>query len=55
VEKSVFINKPVEEVFNYFIAEGYATNWQTGVTEVIDEGTRNTVGARYMEVRKYMG
>lgn len=55
VEKSVFINKPVEDVFDYLTVEGNATKWQAGVTEVIDEHPRNTVGSRYTEVRKFMG
>ena len=55
VEKSVVINKPVEEVFNYYVAEGNATEWQAGVVDVIDDGPRNTVGSRYTEVRKFMG
>ena len=55
VEKSVFINKPVEQVFGYIVTEGNGTKWQVGVDEVIDEGPRNTVGSRYTEVRKFMG
>lgn len=55
VEKSVFINKPVEVVFDYLTTEGNETKWQTGVVEVIDELPRNTVGSRYTEVRKFMG
>jgi uncharacterized protein YndB with AHSA1/START domain len=55
VEKSVFINKPVEEVFAFVTGEGNYTKWQPGVSEVIDLGPRNTVGARYIEVRKFMG
>ena len=55
VEKSVVINKPVEEVFGYLIAEGNGTKWQNGVVDVIDEGPRNIVGSRYTEVRKFMG
>jgi uncharacterized membrane protein len=55
VEKSVLINKPVEEVFNYIVTEGNGTKWQAGVVDVIDEGPRNNVGSRYTEVRKFMG
>ena len=55
VEKSVFINKPVEEVFGFLVAEGNGTKWQNGVLDVLDEGPRNTVGSRYTEVRKFMG
>ena len=55
VEKSIVINKPVEEVFRYLVSEGNGTKWQNGVVEVIDEGPRNNVGSRYTEVRKFMG
>jgi hypothetical protein len=55
VEKSIVINKPVEEVFDYLVAEGNGTTWQIGVADVIDEGPRNTVGSKYTEVRKFMG
>jgi uncharacterized membrane protein len=55
VEKSIVINKPVEEVFGYIAAEGNGTKWQTGVVDVIDEGPRNKMGSRYTEVRKFMG
>ena len=55
VEKSVFINKPVEDVFGYIVAEGNGTKWQAGVVDVIDERPRNNVGSRYTEVRKFMG
>jgi hypothetical protein len=55
VEKSIIINKPVEEVFGYIVAEGNGTKWQAGVVDVIDEYPRNAVGSRYTEVRKFMG
>lgn len=55
VEKSVLIQKPVEEVFNFVTGEGNYTKWQSGVVEVIDQGPRNTVGSQYIEVRKFMG
>ena len=56
VEKSVLINKPAEEVFNFITAEGNYTKWQTGVEEMIEEaGSRNTVGSQFTEVRKFMG
>ena len=55
VEKSVFINKPVEEVWNFVTAEGNYTKFQAGVQEVIEGGTRNTVGSQFTEVRKFMG
>jgi uncharacterized protein YndB with AHSA1/START domain len=55
VEKSIVINKPVEEVFNFVTAAGNYTKWQAGVTEVIEGGVRNTVGSQFTEVRKFMG
>ena len=55
VEKSTLINKPVEEVFAFVTAEGNYTKWQSGVTEVIEGGPRNTVGSSFTEVRKFMG
>jgi len=56
VEKSIFINKPVEEVFNYVTAADTYTKWQGSVTEVIEgEGPRNRVGSQFTEVRKFMG
>jgi uncharacterized protein YndB with AHSA1/START domain len=56
VEKSIMINKPVEEVFNYVTAADNYTKWQSGVTNIIeDRGPRNTVGSQFTEVRKFMG
>jgi uncharacterized membrane protein len=55
VEKSVFINKPVEEVYAFVTREGNYTKWQSGVKEVIELGPRNTIGSRFTEVRKFMG
>ena len=55
VEKSVVINKPVEEVFGFVSAEDSYTKWQAGVEEVIENGPRNTVGSQFTEVRKFMG
>ncbi len=55
VEKSIVINRPVEEVFNFVIAEGNYTRWQSGVQEVVEGGPRNTVGSQFTEVRKFMG
>ena len=55
VEKSVLIHKPVKEVFKFITAEGNYAKWQAGVAEVIDEDSRNTVGAQFTEVRKFMG
>jgi hypothetical protein len=55
VEKSIIINKPVQEVFNYVTAEGSYKTIQPDVTEVIEHGPRNTVGSSYTEVRKFLG
>lgn len=55
VEKSVVINKPVEEVFGFVVAEGNYTKWQAGVEQVIEGGARNTVGSQFTEVRRFMG
>jgi len=55
VEKSVFINKPPAEVFAFVTAEGNYARYQSGVTEVIELGPRNTVGSQFTEVRKFMG
>jgi hypothetical protein len=55
VEKTIVINKPVEEVFGFIVTEGNGTKWQNGVVDVIDEGPRNNVGSRYTEVRRFMG
>ncbi len=55
VEKSIIINKPVEDVFTFAIAEGNYQKLQPDVTEVIENGPRNTVGSSWTEVRKFMG
>jgi len=55
VEKSVFINKPVEEVCTFINAEGNFIKWQPEVIEVIEGGPRNTIGSQFTEVRKFMG
>lgn len=56
VEKSVVINKPVKQVWDFVTADGTYTKWQDGVEEVIEEANaRNTVGSQYTEVRKFMG
>ena len=55
VEKSIVINKPVEEVFSFVTAAGNYTKWQAGVTDIIEGGPRNTVGSQFTEVRKFMG
>ena len=55
VEKSVLIQKPVEQVFDFVTAEGNYTKWQAGVEQVIEGGPRNIVGSQFTEVRKFMG
>ncbi len=55
VEKTVIINKPVDEVFDFVIAEGNYTRWQSGVEQVIEGGQRNVPGSQFTEVRKFMG
>jgi uncharacterized protein YndB with AHSA1/START domain len=55
VEKSILINKPIKDVFTYVTTEGNYKKYQSGVTEVIEHGPRNTVGSSFTEVRKFMG
>jgi uncharacterized protein YndB with AHSA1/START domain len=55
VEKSVLIQKPVEDVFNFVTADGNYTKFQAGVVDVIELGARNTIGSQFTEVRKFMG
>jgi uncharacterized protein YndB with AHSA1/START domain len=55
VEKSVVIDRPVDEVFNFLTAEGNYTKWQSGVEQVIEGAQRNVVGSQFTEVRKFMG
>jgi len=55
VEKSVTINKPVEEVFAFVVNHENTTKWQGGVEAIIPEGPANVVGSKYTEVRKFMG
>ena len=55
VEKSIVINKPVEDVFGFVTAADNYTKWQSGVEQVIEGGPRNTVGSQFTEVRKFMG
>ena len=53
IEKSVVIDRPVEEVFA-FVAEGSnAPRWQDGLEAV--EGRTDVIGSEYTEVRKFMG
>ena len=55
VEKSVVINKPVAQVFEFVSNGDNTTKWQGGVEAVIQDGPPNVVGSRYTEVRKFMG
>ena len=55
VEKSVVIQKPVAEVFEFVTNGENTTKWQGGVEAIIPEGPPNVVGSRYTEVRKFMG
>ncbi len=55
VEKSIVINKPVEEVFSFVTGADNYTKWQAAVEQVIEGGPRNTVGSQFTEVRKFMG
>jgi len=55
VEKTVHINKPLEEVFAYTSNFDNTTKWQGGVESVEIDGEANTVGGKYTEVRKFLG
>jgi len=55
VEKTIHINKPVEEVFAYTSNFENTTQWQGGVESVEVEGDPNQVGGKYTEVRKFLG
>jgi uncharacterized membrane protein len=55
VEHSVIINKPVEEVFAFFIEQGNSTKWQSGVDSVEYSAPEQKVGSQYTEKRKFMG
>ena len=55
VEKSVQINKPVEDVFAYTTNIDNTTKWQEGVESIEVEGDPNAVGGKYTEVRKFLG
>jgi uncharacterized membrane protein len=56
VEKSIIIQRPVEEVFNYVSNLTHSAEWQNGLTEVrqITEQPLG-VGTRYALVRTFMG
>ena len=53
IEKSIVVNKPVEEVFAFVSDGSRAPGWQGGLEAV--EGQGNAVGEQYTEVRKFMG
>jgi len=55
VEKSVEINKPIEDVFAYATNIENITKWQEGVESIEVEGDPNAVGGKYTEVRKFLG
>jgi uncharacterized protein YndB with AHSA1/START domain len=53
IERSVVIDKPVEQVFAYVTDGSKAPSWQGGLEAV--EGQASPVGSQYTEVRKFMG
>ena len=53
IEKSVVINKPVQEVFALVTDGSKAPSWQGGLEAV--EGQTGAVGSQYTEVRKFLG
>ena len=55
VTSSVVINKPVAEVFAFVTDAENDTKWEGGLERVIPEGPQNVVGAKYTEVRRFMG
>ncbi len=55
VEKSVVINKPLEVVFAFVSDTNNDPKWQSGIDSVVFEGPTNVVGAKWTEVRKFMG
>ena len=55
VEKSVVINKPLEVVYAFVSDTNNDPKWQSGIESVIVEGPTNVVGAKWTEVRKFMG
>jgi len=55
VQKSVLINKPVAEVFEFVANSDNTTKWQGGVEAIIPEGPPGVVGSQYTEVRRFMG
>lgn len=55
VEKSVTINKPVEEVFAYVNNPDNSATWQGGVESVEYSDPDQKVGSQFTEIRKFMG
>jgi uncharacterized protein YndB with AHSA1/START domain len=53
IERSIVIDKPVEQVFAYVTDGSKAPSWQGGLEAV--EGQASPVGSQYTEVRKFMG
>jgi uncharacterized protein YndB with AHSA1/START domain len=53
IEKSVVINRPVEEVFAFVTDGSKAPSWQEGLEAV--EGRADVIGSQYTEVRKLLG
>jgi len=49
VEKSIVINKPVEQVYAVITDGSQAPHWQSGLDAV--EGRTDTVGSQYTEIR----
>lgn len=57
VEHSVFINRPVSEVFDYLVDPAKEHEWQEGVVEAgLSPGSNGLgLGANVFEKRKFMG
>jgi uncharacterized membrane protein len=53
IEKSIVINKPVEEVFAFVTDASKAPSWQGSLESV--EGRASMVGQQHTEVRKLLG
>lgn len=56
IEKSIVINRPVEEVFAYVSDLTHSAEWQSGLVEIrkVTEGILG-VGTRYTFVRLFLG
>ena len=56
VETSVVINRPAEEVWAFLDDMSNNTRWQSGLIETgFTSGERMDVGARWREVRRFLG